>query len=115
MLLISPMVTQFEAWTSFVEADREVSSRSGIGSALIRQQAVGAFLRRCAASSARSRSAMMSSMCSIPTLSRIISGLTPALRCSSADICRCVVEAGWQASDLASPILTSRLNNFSAS
>jgi hypothetical protein len=30
-------------------------------------------------------------------------------------ICRCVVEAGWQASDLASPRLTSRLNSFSAS
>ena len=36
-------------------------------------------------------------------------------RCSSADIWRCVVEAGWQASDLASPILTSRLISFSAS
>ena len=36
----------------------------------------------------------MSSICSIPTLSRIVSGLTPALRCSSADICRWVVEAG---------------------
>ena len=58
---------------------------------------------------------MMSSMCSMPMLSRIISGLTPALRCSSADICRCVVEAGWQASDLASPMLTSRLNSLSAS
>jgi hypothetical protein len=41
----------------------------------------------------------MSSMCSMPMLSRIISGSTPALRCSSGDICRCVVEAGWQASD----------------
>ncbi len=43
---------------------------------------------------------MISSTCSMPMLSRIISGVTPALRCSSADICRCVVEAGWQASDL---------------
>ncbi len=58
---------------------------------------------------------MMSSMCSMPTESRIISGRTPATRCSSADICRCVVEAGWQASDLASPIFTSRLNRWSAS
>ena len=58
---------------------------------------------------------MMSSMCSIPMLSRIISGLTPALRCSSADICRWVVEAGWQANDLASPRLTSRLTSLSAS
>ena len=58
---------------------------------------------------------MMSSICSMPTLSRIISGRTPAWLCSSADICRWVVEAGWQASDLASPILTSRLNSRSAS
>ena len=47
-------------------------------------------------------------MCSMPTLRRIISGLTPALFCSSAGICRWVVEAGWQARDLASPKLTSR-------
>ena len=58
---------------------------------------------------------MMSSMCSMPTLSRIISGVTPAFRCSRAGICRWVVEAGWQASDLASPILTSRLISLSAS
>ena len=44
---------------------------------------------------------MMSSICSMPIDSRIISGVTPAFACSSADICRCVVEAGWQASDLA--------------
>src|SRR5215472_12780018 len=31
----------------------------------------------------------MSSMCSIPTLSRIISGVTPALACSSGVSCRC--------------------------
>src|ERR1700722_14243208 len=31
MLLISPMVTQFEAWISLVEADREESRRTGIG------------------------------------------------------------------------------------
>src|SRR5262245_43091348 len=36
---------------------------------------------------------MMSSMCSIPMLSRIISGRTPALSCSSRDIWRWVVEA----------------------
>ena len=30
-------------------------------------------------------------------------------------ICRWVVEAGWQHSDLASPMLTSRLTSFSAS
>src|SRR5207249_11987561 len=67
------------------------------------------------ASSAWSRSAMMSSTCSMPTLSRIISGFTPAFSCSSTDICRWVVEAGWQANDFASPMLTSRLISPSAS
>ena len=51
----------------------------------------------------------------MPTLIRIVSGLIPALLCSSADICRCVVEAGWQASDLASPIFTSRFTRLSVS
>jgi hypothetical protein len=41
--------------------------------------------------------------------------VTPADASSSADSCRCVVEAGCAASDLASPILTSRLNSLSAS
>src|SRR2546430_6906486 len=36
------------------------------------------------------------------------SGPRPACRCSSADICRWVVEAGGQASDLASPRVTRR-------
>src|SRR5208283_63146 len=49
---------------------------------------------RSAASSALSKSSMMSSTCSIPMLSRIVSGVTPAFRCSSIDIWRCVVEAG---------------------
>ena len=57
----------------------------------------------------------MSSICSIPMLSRIISGRTPALCCSSGDICRWVVEAGWQASDLASPRFTRRVISFSVS
>src|SRR5207302_4335854 len=52
------------------------------------------FCLPAAACSACSRSAMMSSACSMPMLRRIISGVTPALRCSSTDICRCVVEAG---------------------
>src|SRR5204863_8886581 len=70
---------------------------------------------RVAAASAWSRSARMSSMCSMPTLSRIVAGPRPACRCSSADICRWVVEAGWQASDLASPRFTRRLKSLSAS
>src|ERR1043166_1611271 len=75
-----------------------------------------ATMVRCSAlASAWSRSPMMSSMCSMPMLSRIISGFTPALSCSSGDICRWVVEAGWQASDLASPMLTSRLTSLSPS
>ena len=55
---------------------------------------------------------MMSSTCSIPMLRRIIPGVTPAFCCSCGDIWRCVVEAGWHASDLASPRLTSRLINL---
>src|SRR5579872_566346 len=65
--------------------------------------------------SACSRSARMSSMCSIPTLSRIISGFTPTFTCSSGVSCRCVVEAGWQVSDFESPMFTMRLNNLNAS
>ena len=56
----------------------------------------------------------MSSMCSMPTLSRMLPGPTPAASCSSGDICRCVVDAGWHASDFASPKFTSRLNSLSA-
>ncbi len=63
--------------------------------------------------SACERSARMSSTCSMPTQSRIIPGVTPARACSSGVIWRCVVEAGWQASDLASPMFTSRLNSCS--
>ena len=58
---------------------------------------------------------MMSAMCSIPTLRRIMSAVMPAFANASAGIWRCVVEAGWQASDFASPILTSRLISLSAS
>src|SRR5262249_35146103 len=59
-----------------------------------------------------SRSARMSRTSSIPTDSRTISGVTPVARCSSADSCWCVVEAGWITSDLASPMLASRLNSL---
>jgi len=44
--------------------------------------------------SACSRSHRMSSIDSIPIDRRIISGSTPAARCSSSDSCRCVVDAG---------------------
>ena len=50
-------------------------------------------------------------MCSIPTDKRTMSGFTPALASSAGLSWRCVVEAGWQASDLASPILTSRVTD----
>jgi hypothetical protein len=55
-----------------------------------------------------SRSARMSSRCSIPTQSRIMSGVTPAFACSSSESWRCVVEAGCAASDFVSPMFTSR-------
>ena len=41
--------------------------------------------------------------------------LTPALASSSGLSWRCVVDAGWHASDFASPILTRRVNNCKAS
>src|SRR5271165_1516907 len=47
-----------------------------------------------ALSSAWARSAIMSSICSMPTLSRSISGVTPTFSCSSGDNCRWVVDAG---------------------
>src|SRR5690348_14030866 len=50
--------------------------------------------RGTAASSAPSRSIRISSMCSMPMLRRIISGVTPAFSCSAAFIWRCVVDAG---------------------
>ena len=55
---------------------------------------------------------MMSSTCSMPMLSRIISGRHTGLPCSSGDICRWVVEAGWQASDLASPDIDQPLDQL---
>ena len=58
---------------------------------------------------------MMSSMCSMPIDSLTMSSDTPARFSSSGESWRWVVEAGWQASDLASPILTSRVISFSAS
>src|ERR1700730_5463388 len=57
---------------------------------------------------------MMSEECSMPIDNRMVSGSTPARRCCSGDIWRWVVEAGWQASDFASPILTSRVISFRA-
>src|SRR5690606_5832814 len=59
-----------------------------------------------AASSAWLRSARMSSMCSMPMDRRTRSRDTPARASSSSLSWRWVVEAGWQASDLASPMLT---------
>jgi hypothetical protein len=40
------------------------------------------------------RSASISSMCSMPMQSRIVSGVTPAEANSASESCRCVVEAG---------------------
>jgi Zn-dependent protease with chaperone function len=62
-----------------------------------------------------SMSSIRSSMCSMPIDSRTRSSETPALASSSGDSWRCVVVAGWQASDLASPMLTRRTIRFSAS
>ncbi|KAG1291441.1 hypothetical protein G6F63_016971 [Rhizopus arrhizus] len=54
-------------------------------------------------------------MCSLPIDSRTVSSLTPALASSAASSWRWVVEAGWVASDFASPRLTRRVNSYSAS
>src|SRR5271167_3101229 len=72
------------------------------------------LLIQAAAPRAWSRSARMSSMCSMPTLNRILPGVTPAASCSCDDIWRCVVDAGWHARDFASPKFTNRLNSLSA-
>ena len=53
----------------------------------------------------------MSSMCSMPTESRTVSGVTPAAESSSSFSCECVVEALWIASDFASPMFARWLNS----
>ena len=52
-----------------------------------------------------SKSALMSSMCSSPTETRTMVGVTPADACSSSLSCWWVVEAGWITRVLASPTL----------
>lgn len=52
---------------------------------------------------AASKSAMMSSISSIPTEMRTRSGVTPELSCSSGVSWLWVLEAGWMTSVLASP------------
>src|SRR6516164_10164982 len=65
-----------------------------------------------AAASAWSRSAMMSSLSSIPIDSLTTSGPAPAwIFCASVNW-RCVVEAGWIISERVSPILARCENNF---
>ncbi|MOA43909.1 hypothetical protein D3C78_1730890 [compost metagenome] len=54
-------------------------------------------------------------MCSMPIDRRTRSRDTPARASSSSLSWRWVVEAGWQASDLASPMLTRRTTSLSAS
>ena len=60
-----------------------------------------------ATSSACAKSAQMSSMCSIPTETRIMSCDTPDAFCSASVSCSCVVDAGWMTNVLASPTLAS--------
>src|SRR5690606_37742321 len=54
-------------------------------------------------SSAWERSAIMSSICSIPTETRTTSGPAPDSSSSCSDNWLCVVEAGWMISDRVSP------------
>ena len=67
------------------------------------------------AASAWSRSASRSAMRSMPTHIRTVSSLTPEVTISSAESCRWVVDAGWVARLLQSPMLTSRVKSCSAS
>ena len=60
-----------------------------------------------------SKSAMMSSMCSVPTEIRIASSATPESRRSCLLSCWCVVDQGWMARVLESPTLLSQLDGFS--
>src|SRR5579859_4489140 len=66
-------------------------------------------------SKAWAKSALMSSMCSMPTDTRMRSGVTPAERCSSAVSCWWVVELGWITRVLASPTLARWLASFTLS
>src|SRR5579862_376923 len=76
------------------EADRDRAGASR--RPLLRQPFDDSGGHRYSAHCARawSRSETMSSTCSIPTLRRIISGVTPAFFWSAGGIWRCVVEAG---------------------
>ena len=62
-----------------------------------------------------SMSAMRSSTCSKPIDRRMVSGRMPAAMSSAGESWRWVVDAGWMASDLASPRLRSLLNSCSES
>src|SRR5262249_20347809 len=68
-----------------------------------------------ASSSAWSMSHRMSSIDSMPTDMRIMSGVTPAFACSSSLICPCVVDAGCMTGVFASPMLARWLMNCAAS
>ena len=82
------------------QAGRSWWVREGDGINVPRQSPGQAVARR-----AWSRSARMSSMCSMPTLRRTSSGVIPASRCCCSSSCECVVVAGWMARLLASPTL----------
>ena len=64
------------------------------------------------AASAWSRSARMSSMCSMPMERRMSSGVMPPARCCSSLSWEWVVVAGWMARDLASPTLARCLKSL---
>jgi hypothetical protein len=80
-------------------------------------QAIGNYtVKFCTAASACSRSALMSSMCSMPIDRRTMSSETPAFFISSgAELAVRGARPGWQARLLASPMLTRRVTSFSAS
>lgn len=85
----------------------QTNDRKRVGTRLELRQMPYAATRNRAPSSAWPKSARMSSMCSMPTLSRMYPGLTPVAICSSAASWLCVVLAGWMASVRLSPMLAT--------
>src|SRR5690606_22507773 len=73
---------------------------------------VGADFGHQIASSPCDRSAMMSSICSMPTDTRTTSGPAPVASSASPSSWLCVVEAGWMISERVSPRLARWLNIF---
>src|SRR5208282_3850016 len=96
----------------FLAQQREAKQQSDPGPG---QRRITRAVHGDATSSAWPISHRISSSVSRPTESRIISGNTPAARCSASSSWRCVVEAGWITRVRASPTLARWERNCTAS